>query len=139
MYLLNLNVLIALLDPIHEHRQKVTDWYLAYQHNGWATCPLTENGFIRIFGQRNYPGGSGNSLIARDLLKRLCLQPGYLFWKDTVSLCNSEHYNRLPASKQLTDYYLLALASVNQGSLATLDRRIDPSLLQNGEAAYCVI
>ena len=50
MYLLDVNVLIALLDPIHEHRQKVTDWYLKHQRRGWATCPLTENGFIRIFG-----------------------------------------------------------------------------------------
>lgn len=139
MYLLDVNVLIALLDPIHEHHQKVTDWYLKHQRRGWATCPLTENGFIRIFGHRNYPEGPGSTLIARGLLRRLCLQPGHLFWKDTISLCDAESYGCLPASKQLTDYYLLALAIVSQGSLATLDRRIDPSLLRNGETAYCVI
>jgi len=139
MYLLDVNILIALLDPIHEHHPKVTDWFLAHQLDGWATCPLTENGFIRIFGHRNYPEGPGSTLVARSLLRELCLQPGYLFWEDTLSLCDAKRYDRLPASKQLTDYYLLALADVNQGSLATLDRRIDPSLLSGGEAAYCVI
>lgn len=139
MYLLDVNVLIALLDPFHEHHQKVTDWYLTHQRSGWATCPLTENGFIRIFGHRNYPEGPRSTLIARSLLRRLCLQPGHLFWMDAISLRDAKCYDRLPVSKQLTDYYLLALANANQGSLATLDQRIDPSLLQDGEASYCVI
>ena len=139
MYLLDVNVLIALLDPIHEHHRKVTDWYLVHQRDGWATCPLTENGFIRIFGHPNYPEGSGSTLIARSLLQKLCLQPGHLFWEDTVSLCDAKRYDQLPVSKNLTDYYLLALASAHQGALATLDQRIDPSLLQNGQEAYCLI
>lgn len=139
MYLLDVNVLIALLDSVHEHHLKVTDWYLAHRFDGWATCPLTENGFIRIFGHRNYPRGPGSTLIARALLSRLCLQPGHLFWEDSASLCDEKQYDRLPDSKHLTDYYLLALANIHQGRLATLDRRIDPSMLKNGEAAYCVI
>ena len=60
MYLLDVNVLIALLDPIHVHHQKVTNWYLGHCRDGWATCPLTENGFIRIFGHSNYPEGPGS-------------------------------------------------------------------------------
>ena len=139
MYLLDVNVLIALLDPIHEHHQKVTEWYLEHRLDGWATCPLTENGFIRIFGHQNYPKGPGSTLIARGLLKQLCLQPGHLFWEDTLSLCDAKRYGRLPSSKGLTDYYLLAMAQANQGFLATLDRRIDSSLLQEGEIAYCII
>ena len=106
MYLLDVNVLIALLDPIHEYHQKVTDWYLEHKSDGWATCPLTENGFIRIFGHSNYPEGPGSTLIARGLLRRLCLQPGHLFWEDTLSLCDAKRYDRLPAS-----YRLLSIGS----------------------------
>lgn len=139
MYLLDVNVLIAVLDPHHEHHDKVVDWFLANHRDGWATCPLTENGFIRIFGHRNYPNGPADTLVARRLLMRLCAEPGYVFWPDSVSLMDEQRFKRLPESKHLTDLYLLALAVENKGSLITLDRRIDASYVAGGEKAYSIL
>lgn len=139
MHLLDVNVLIALVDRDHIHHVKTRHWFLQNARNGWATCPITENGLIRIVGHRNYPGGSGSSDMTRALLSRLCAEPGHLFWADSISLNEICNYPKLPASKHLTDYYLLALAIENRGRFATLDQRIDPELVQGGEAAYHLI
>lgn len=139
MYLLDVNVLIAVLDPLHEHHDKAADWFLANHRNGWATCPLTENGFVRITGHPNYPGGAGSSEIARTMLQALIAQPGHQFWPDSLSINNQKLLPKLPASRHLTDVYLLALAIEKQGQLVTLDKRIDATLLTGGASAYLVI
>jgi len=53
--LLDVNVLIALLDRDHIHHPVASDWLLANIHTGWASCPLTQNGCIRIMAQPGYP------------------------------------------------------------------------------------
>ena len=70
---------------------------------------------------------------------RLCAEPGYVFWPDSVSLMDEQRFKRLPESKHLTDLYLLALAVENKGSLITLDRRIDASYVAGGEKAYSIL
>lgn len=139
MYLLDVNVLIALVDTTHVHHKRVANWFLEKRKDGWSSCPITENGFIRIFGHSKYPDGPSDTGVARRLLQLLLAQPGHEFWADTISVCDSNRYPKLPPSKHLTDYYLLALALKHEGSLATLDQHIDPSLLPGGAAAYCLI
>jgi predicted nucleic acid-binding protein len=46
--LFDVNVLIALFDPAHVHHESAHAWWKANQSSGWATCPLTENGFVRV-------------------------------------------------------------------------------------------
>jgi hypothetical protein len=75
----------------------------------------------------------------RTLLQEFICQPGHQFWDDTISLVDSRKFPTLPGSKNLTDYYLLALAIKNSGKLVTFDQRIDPGLLQGGISSYHVI
>ena len=139
MYLLDVNVLIAVLDPQHVHHNKAADWFLAKHRDGGATCPLTENGVIRITGHPNYPGGTGSTDIARSMLLALISQPGHQFWQDNLSLGDVKLFPKLPNARHLTDVYLLALAVENKGQLITLDKRIDATLLSGGAKAYSVI
>jgi hypothetical protein len=76
---------------------------------------------------------------ARTLLQEFICQPGHQFWDDTISLVDSRKFPTLPGSKNLTDYYLLALAIKNGGKLVTFDQRIEPGLLQGGISSYHVI
>jgi predicted nucleic acid-binding protein len=72
MYLLDINILIALADPDHEHHGKAESFFLANHQRGWATCPITENGFVRIISHPSYPNGPGSTDAACTILKQLC-------------------------------------------------------------------
>lgn len=139
MHLLDVNVLIALADSFHVHHDRVSLWFLQIHQQGWATCPLTENGFIRIIGHAQYPQGPGTTEAARTLLSSLRLQPGHQFWPDSVSLCDQGQFPALPNSRDLTDFYLLALAVRHQARFATLDQRFDPTAISGGPAACFLI
>lgn len=139
MVLFDANLLIALGDHDHEHHAAAAAFHGEVRANGWATCPLTENAFLRIIGHPNYPKGPGTPNAARELLEGLTSQSGHEFWADSISLCHKKNFPELPASKHLTDYYLLALAVDRDASLATFDRRIDPTLIKGGGSAYRVI
>lgn len=58
--LADINVLIALADPAHAFHSVARGWLAARPRTGLATCPLTENGFLRIYGHPAYPGGPGS-------------------------------------------------------------------------------
>jgi predicted nucleic acid-binding protein len=73
------------------------------------------------------------------LLQEFICQPVHRFWDDTISLVDSRKFTTLPGSKNLTNYYLLALAIKNSGKIVTFDQRIDSSLLQGGISFYHVI
>lgn len=136
MFLLDINILIALADPDHEHHGKAESFFLANHNLGWATCPITENGFVRIIGNSSYPKGPGSTDAACTILKQLCAQAGHRFWPDDLSLRGALN---LPGSKHLTDHYLLSLALHRQGKLVTLDRHINASLIPGGVEAYVVL
>lgn len=139
MVLFDANLLIALGDHDHEHHDAAVAFHGKVSADGWVTCPLTENAFLRIIGHPNYPKGPGSPDAARELLHRLTSQRGHEFWADSISLRHKQNFPILPSSKHLTDYYLLALA-VERGALfATFDHRIDPSLIKGGTDAYDVI
>lgn len=135
MYLLDINVLIALADADHEHHGKATSFFLANHKQGWATCPITENGFVRIISNRKYPRGV-DSNAASAVLKQLCAQEGHRFWPDDISLRSAA---LLPRSEHLTDHYLLSLAMHRLGKLVTLDRRIKTAHLPGSDTAYHVL
>lgn len=136
MYLLDINLLIALADPLHVHSERANRWFATIRPEAWATCPLVENGFLRILGNPAYGNSPGPPQTVAILLRQIRSRPGHQFWPDSLSLCD---FPELPAPKQLTDFYLLALAIRHKGRFATLDRRIDPSLLPGGLEAYCLV
>ncbi len=138
--LLDASVLIALGDAGHAHAEAALHFF---QHRavreGWATCPLTENAFLRIQGRSGSVGSLGSTFQARRVLASLLGAPGHCFWPDDLSLVNDRLLPVLPPAGDLTDLYLLALAVKHGGRLATFDQRIDPALVPGGAAALYLV
>lgn len=137
--LLDVNVLIALVDPSHVHHAAACRFFPQAQTNGWATCPLTEIGALRILGRPAASGGMDSPSSARTLLHSLLSSPGHEFWPDELSLADSRFFPSLPDSRHLTDLYLLGLAVKHGGRLASFDTGIDPSLIPGGSSAYYLV
>lgn len=141
MFLLDVNVLIALLDPVHVQHDLAHDWFGATAQDAWATCPLTENGVLRIIGHAAYPGSPGSPAAVAPLLRGLCALQGHTFWSDSISLCDVPGLDpaRLLTSGQVTDTYLLALAQSHGAKLATFDRRLVTDAVREGRKALSLI
>ncbi len=140
-FLLDVNVLIALIDPTHVNHGAVVEWFQAEGSASWASCPITENGVLRIVSHPNYPNTPGAPAIVGRVLGRLLGLPGHVFWPDEISLMDPARADtgRLLTHKQVTDSYLLALAVARGGRLATLDRRLSAAAVPGGAAALQVI
>jgi toxin-antitoxin system PIN domain toxin len=140
-FLLDVNVLIALLDAAHIQHEPAHHWFAQHGSNAWATCPLTENGVLRIVGHPRYPNGPGTPSAVAPLMSELCRLPGHTFWPDDVSLLDDETFDlsRLLSFSQVTDSYLLALAHNRGGRLATFDRRLVTSAVRGGAECLSVI
>ncbi|HHJ37919.1 MAG: DNA-binding protein [Methylothermaceae bacteria B42] len=123
--LLDVNVLIALLDAAHIHHSLAKQWLLQEIEHGWASCPITQNGCIRILSSPAYPGDFTPSEVASKLFKAMA-HPAHAFWPDDLSLCDESSiaWQHLLGHKQITDAYLLGLATKNQGRFVTFDKRI---------------
>ena len=124
--LLDVNVLVALFDPDHVHHEAAHRWFASHRGAGWATCPLTENGLVRILANPAYleaPEGAAGILKRFDTF---CASGGHVFWEDAVSLRDERLFRRARAltHRQLTDVYLLGLAKKKGGRLVTFDARI---------------
>lgn len=123
--LLDINVLIAALDIGHVHHPRARAWLLAEGASGWASCPLTQNGCVRIMSQPAYPAPvSPAEVIAR--LRQAVRHPSHAFWPDDLSLLDEEAVDasRVLGPRQVTDAYLLALAVRRGGRLVTFDGKI---------------
>jgi uncharacterized protein len=122
--LLDINVLIALLDSDHASHDSATSWFSKHAREGWASCPITQNGCIRIMSNPGYP----NPLPVQAVIEHLaeaCHQDIHEFWQDAVSLLDSDVVDstRIHGPRQLTGIYLLALAVQHEGRLVTFDSR----------------
>lgn len=139
--LLDVNVLIALLDAQHVHHDNARRWLRDNVRHGWATCPITENGCLRIMAQPGYPNSLPTQAVARRLGE--AIDSGHhQFWPDDASLLHSGvvDWGRIVGPRQVTDVYLLALATARQGRLVTFDARIVPdSVVGARDSNYCAI
>jgi toxin-antitoxin system PIN domain toxin len=133
-FLLDVNVLIALIDPAHIQHDAAHEWFAAYGQQSWATCPLTENGVLRIVGHTRYPNSPGTPSSVASLVAGLRALSGHVFWPDDISLLDTERFDmtRLLSSGQVTDSYLLALACAHGGQLATFDHRLVTTAVRGG-------
>jgi toxin-antitoxin system PIN domain toxin len=138
--LLDLNVLIAFLDAEHLHKPRIHQWWLQNRTYGWATCPLTQNGFVRVISQPNYssPISIGRAF---DHLQRNTETNDHVFWPDDISLLDEQLIDRfrILGPKQLTDIYLLALAVKHGGRLVTFDRAIPIAAVRGAKADHVVV
>ena len=124
--LLDVNVLVALAWPNHVHHAVAQRWFARREREEWATCPLTQSGFVRVSSN---PRALPTAVMPEEAilaLRRIVELPRHVFWVDDVSLATSEHVDldRLLSYRRVTDAHLLALALHRGGRLATLDRRI---------------
>jgi toxin-antitoxin system PIN domain toxin len=123
--LLDVNVLIALMDPAHEFHAPAHAWFQHNRHHGWATCPITENGCVRILSKPGYPFPGLTVARVRDMLAEFAAAEGHRFWPDSVSILEANRFHLAGAGpKNLTDLYLLRLAASFKGRLITFDRTI---------------
>ena len=129
--LLDVNVLIALLDENHTHHAAASGWLAERIESGWASCPLTQNGCVRILSQPRYP----NALAVEEAMVRLqtaVSSPHHRFIADDVSLLDDAVVDRrrLSGPRQVTDVYLLALAVVHGARMVTLDKSVPLSAVR---------
>lgn len=138
--LLDVNVLIALLDSEHAFHDRSRRWFSDHAGFGWASCPLTQNGCLRIMTQAAYPKASPLSVM-KELLGDFTRHELHEFWPDDISLLDKSkldlRYSHGPS--QLTDLYLLALAVHRGGRLVTFDRRIALRAAIGAEAKNMVV
>ena len=141
MALLDVNVLIALLDPMHVHHEPAHRWFAQRADLAWASCALTQNAVLRILGHPRYPNSPGAPAVVASVLEQLIHHPRHQFWADSLSLLTAPEVqsNAILDSAQITDTYLLALAVRQQGRLASFDRRLVTRAVAGGSEALELI
>lgn len=135
--LLDVNVLVALFDPDHVHHEAAHDWFADTGRAGWATCPRTEAGFVRVLSNAAYRGTVVRAADLADRLRRFCGSSGHVFWPDEVSLLDASLFDlsRVAGHRHVTDICLPGLAHKRRGCLATFDRNIPVTAVKGATAA----
>jgi uncharacterized protein len=141
VYLLDVNVLIALVDSAHVEHDEAHEWFGRTGKKAFATCPLTENGLLRIVGHPKYPNSPGSPGAVLESLAAVRALAGHHFWADKISITDAQFVDgtRLSSHAQVTDTYLLALAKAHGGRLASMDRRLLTDAVVDGRKALELI
>lgn len=138
-YLLDVNTVIALIDPMHVHHERAHRWFAEREAGPWHTCPIVQNGVVRVVSNPRYPNTQPAPVVLASLAS-LVAHRDHVFLADSVSLLDSSvHTERLLSSGQVTDTYLLHLAASHDAQLATFDTRIVTSAVPSGaDVAFAV-
>lgn len=140
-HLLDLNTLLALLDPKHVFHEAVHRWVERTSGLRFLTCPLVQNGVVRVASQSTYPNALGTAAEVRAVVTAFCADPRHEFCPDDISLLDPAHLVRpdLLTPARVTDLYLLALARRHDARLATFDRRIPLEAVPDGARHFTLI
>lgn len=135
--LLDVNVLIALFDADHSLHVRATAWFSGNARVGWASCPISQNGCLRIMSHPSYP----NPLSIHAVVQRLgeaTASNHHEFWPDDVSLLDAEVADsaHIHGPRQLTDLYLLALAVRHDGRFVTFDASVSLHAIKGAEKKH---
>ncbi len=124
--LLDINILLALAWPAHKHHGFAHNWFARNQAGGWATCPMTQAGFVRLSINPNVSESLITAADAVEVLEDSMATAEHVFWSQTARIdeMSPEIRSRIMGAQQLSDAVLLELAIRNGGVLATLDQRI---------------
>lgn len=138
--LLDVNFLLPLFDQEHIKYASANAWLAEHRDFGWATCALTENGFVRVFSSPSYDHPI-RPVEAASVLREATQVDGHDRWSDDVSILDPEAFDhtRLHGHRQVTDAYLLALAVKHDGRLVTFDRSIPLSTVRGAESHHLVV
>lgn len=132
VHLLDVNLLIALAWPTHVHHEPAHRWFRKHAGEGWATCPMTQVGFVRISSNPSIIPAAVPAPAALEALRGFVASPQHVFWPDDLSLADRGFPPGILAGhRQVTDAYLVSLAIRHGGRLATLDRSV-AALLPSG-------
>jgi toxin-antitoxin system PIN domain toxin len=136
--LLDVNVLVALHDPVHPNHEDAHRWFGRNRKRGWATCPVTVNGCVRVLSNPAYHTVTATPAEVSSRLRTLCGGPDHEFWSDSVSLLDESLFRpqAIAGHQQITDIYLLGLAVRHGGRLATFDRSIPVKAVVGAGAAH---
>ena len=139
--LLDVNVLVALTDPMHRHHESAHRWFGRNRIVGWATCPHTINGCVRIMSNPVYSLIHQSPSAVATLLRATSDTKDHQFWPDSVSLLDDTlfHVAKLRGHQKITDAYLLGLAVWNHGRLVTFDRSIPVDAVQGASNRNLVV
>jgi toxin-antitoxin system PIN domain toxin len=139
-FLPDVNVLVAMAWPSHVQHEAALRWFEANRSAGWATCPITQSGFVRVSSNRNVIPEAKTPQEALALLRRIVELPDHRFWEDDVAIASAEEIesNRLLGYRQVTDAHLLTLALRRGGRVATFDRGVR-QLVPTGHAADAAV
>ena len=133
--LLDVNILVALLVPEHQHHAIAVSWFSKAATNGWATCTVTELGVIRVCAQ--LPGTTWPPEATADrLLMMIVTNREYVWWPSAVSPAVLPEVRSAATGKQVTDRYLLGMARRNRGKLVTFDRALAAA---GGDSVICLL
>lgn len=140
-FLLDVNTLLALLDPRHVFHEAVHRWVTQTPDATWLTCPLVQNGVIRVASQSAYPNHLGTAAAVREVLQAFCADPRHEFCPDDISIVDETDIVRpeLLTPSRITDLYLLALALRHDARLATFDRRLPIEAIGGGAEAVAIL
>ena len=124
--LLDVNILVALFEPDHPYHETAHEWFADHHENGWATCALTQNGFVRVLANPRQGAAMNRAVTLVTHLAQFCASKHHVFWHDSVALTDQRLFNlsSIRAHRQLGDVYLLGLAKSMGGYLATFDAGI---------------
>ena len=120
MALLDVNALVALAWDSHVHHVAVRAWFAARGSAGWATCPVTESGFVRVSSNPKVLPGAISPAAAREVLRSMRQVREHRFLTDDVSLTEQD-VPAIPGHRQVTDVHLLTHARRHGGSVVTFD------------------
>ena len=139
--LLDVNVLVALFFADHVHHDLAHDWFADHREDGWATCPLTENGLIRVACQQPADDAVVRPADVIRNLDRFRRDKHHRSWADSVSLTDATLFATqfISGPRQVTDVYLLGLARKMGGRLATFDRTIPVKAVRGATAESLVV
>jgi len=140
--LLDVNVLVALAWPTHVGHPHVQKWFARHGRETWATCPVTQSGFIRILSNPSFAPNALSPAEAIRLLEEIVARPGHRFWPFEIGVVQAirQFLPRIQGYRQISDAYLLGLALHHRGKLVTLDQGV-PSLLpeKSSERGHVVV
>ena len=138
--LLDVSVLVALLDAGHLHHRAASAWLASHRRGGWASCPLTQNGCLRVLSLPGYPNPQPTARVAHRLAGAVA-DRSHAFWPDDFSLLDADRlrWDRVLGPRQLTDLYLLALAVRRGGTFVMLDQAVDPAAVPGASARHLTV
>jgi uncharacterized protein len=120
----DINVLLALAWPNHQHHALAHQWFRKHAQGGWATCAFTEVGFIRLSSNPAFTPAAVSPAEAADLLERFVAHKAHVFWNSPRARPRSI-FERSLGHQQVNDAYLVEVARANKGRVATLDTKLD--------------